>query len=86
MRGEATRTEAGRTAVGVAAANAIVLLYGVFRSDSLSFSLPFLIAPSLALLWTRMAQAAPADRRLALQVTWGTVMGAALVAAIGLLR
>jgi hypothetical protein len=37
-----------RTVAGVALTNAILLVYGLFRPDSLDFSVPFLIAPSLA--------------------------------------
>ena len=71
-----------RLAVGVAIANTILLLYGLFRPDSVEFSLAFLIAPLLALLWTVVSRPIPAERRVALWVTWGSVAGAVTVVAV----
>ena len=59
-----------RTVVGVALTNAILLVYGLFRPDSLDFSIPFLIAPSLALLGVLVAR-----ERAAKLVVLLTVMG-----------
>lgn len=59
-----------RTVVGVALTNAILLVYGLFRPDSLDFSIPFLIAPSLALLGILVAR-----ERAAKLVVLLTVMG-----------
>jgi hypothetical protein len=73
---------ANRVAIGVALANAIVLAYGLFRPDSLSFSIPFLVAPSLAVLWSASPHGAPAERKMALIVTWGVVLAAAAVVLI----
>ena len=39
-----------RTVGGVVLANVVLLVYGLFRPDSLDFSIPFLMAPSLALI------------------------------------
>jgi hypothetical protein len=75
-----------RVAVGVALANAILLVYGLFRPDSLTFSIAFLVAPSIALLWTVERSPAQAERRLALRVTWGTVAGIAAVVVVNWLR
>jgi hypothetical protein len=38
------------TVGGVVLANAVLLVYALFRPESLDFSIPFLMAPSLALL------------------------------------
>ena len=46
-------TIAGRARIcsgGVVLANAVLLVYALFRPESLDFSIPFLVAPSLALL------------------------------------
>jgi hypothetical protein len=59
-----------RTVGGVALTNAILLVYGLFRPDSLDFSIPFLIAPSLALLGILVAR-----ERAAKLVVLLTVMG-----------
>ena len=67
-----------RTVVGVALTNAIVLVYGLFRPDSLDFSIPFLIAPSLALLGTVLARERAAKRVVLLSV-WGIVAGLIVV-------
>ncbi len=80
------RSEGVRIALGVALANAILLVYGLIRPDSLEFTLAFLIAPSLALLWTVLHNSEEAERRYALWVTWGTVTGAVAVVAINWLR
>ena len=82
-----SRMPAGaRLALGVAMANTILLVYGLFRPDSVEFSLAFLIAPSLALLWTVMSSPIPAERRAALWVTWGSVAGAVVVVVVNWLR
>jgi hypothetical protein len=73
------RTVASRTAMGVAIAAAILLAYGLARPDSLDFSIAFLIAPSLALLWTATRNSSPTDRRISLAVTWSVVVGVAIV-------
>ncbi len=75
-----------RLALGVAIANTILLVYGLFRPDSVEFSLAFLIAPSLALLWTVVSGSDPAERRVALWVTWGSIAGAVTVVVVNLLR
>ncbi len=81
------RTENGtRVALGVAITNTILLVYGLFRPDSVEFSLAFLIAPSLALLWTVVSRPIPAERRLALWVTWGSIAGAVTVVVVNWLR
>jgi hypothetical protein len=80
------RTAASRTATGVAIADAILLAYGLARPDSLDFSIPFLIAPSLALLWTAIRSPSPSDRRTALTVTWSVVVGVAIVVLINSVR
>jgi hypothetical protein len=81
------RTADGRRlALGVAITNTVLLVYGLFRPDSVEFSLAFLIAPSLALLWTVGSGSDPAERRLALWVTWGTIAGAVSVVIINWLR
>ena len=67
-------------ATGVAAAGALLLLYGLFRPDSLTFSIPFLIAPSLAMLWTAHRTPTPNQRRATLAVTWG--LGVATIAVL----
>lgn len=68
-----------RTVVGVALANAILLVYGLFRPESLDSSIPFLIAPSLALLGVLVAR-----ERAAKRVVLFTVLGVvvALIAVI----
>jgi hypothetical protein len=74
------------TASGVVLANAILLVYGLFRPNSLEFSIPFLIAPSLALLWSVCHRGTERGRRVALFVSLGVVVGTALVAAVALIR
>jgi len=75
-----------RLTLGVAVANTILLVYGLFRPDSVEFSLAFLVAPFLALLWTVTSSRPSAERRMVLWVTWGTVSGAAAVVVINWLR
>ncbi len=67
-----------RTVVGTVLTNAILLVYGLFRPDSLDFSIPFLIAPSLALLGTVVARDR-ATRRMVLLSVWGIVAGLIVV-------
>ena len=81
-----SRAEGLSIALGVAFTNAVLLVYGLIRPDSLEFSLAFLIAPSLALLWTVVHSSEETERRVALLVTWGTVAGAVAVAVINWLR
>lgn len=64
--------------LGVVLANAILLVYGLFRPDSLDFSIPFLIAPSLALLGTVVARDRAAKRAVLFSV-WGIVAGLIVV-------
>jgi len=73
-------------AQSVVLANAIVLVYGLFRPDSLDFSIPFLVAPSLALLWGVSHGGNERERRLAVSVTLGVVVGTALVALVAVVR
>ena len=75
-----------RIVLGVAITNTILLVYALFRPDSVEFSLAFLIAPSLALLWTVAPSPIPSERRAVLWVTWGSVIGAVTVVAINWLR
>jgi hypothetical protein len=75
----------GRAALGVAIAAGVLLVYGLFRPDSLMFSIAFLISPSLALMWTA-ERPTGADRRAVVWVTWGTVVAMAGVVAIDWLR
>ncbi|MDH4279915.1 MAG: hypothetical protein OEZ14_04500 [Acidimicrobiia bacterium] len=86
MMKQRSQTEGVRIALGLALANAILLVYGLIRPDSLEFALAFLIAPSLALLWTVLHNSEEAERRFALWVSWGTVAGAVAVVAINWLR
>ncbi|MGD2042012.1 MAG: hypothetical protein PVJ28_00060 [Acidimicrobiia bacterium] len=67
-----------RTVVGVALTNAILLVYGLFRPDSLDFSIPFLIAPSLALLGILVARERAAKLVVLLTVV-GVVAGLIVV-------
>lgn len=75
-----------RLALGVAIANTILLVYGLVRPDSVEFSLAFLVAPSLALLWTVVSRPVPAERRVALWVTWGSIAEAVTVVVVNWLR
>lgn len=67
-----------RTLAGVALANAILVVYAIFRPDSLEFSIPFLIAPSLALLGLLVARERAA--RLAVVLTILGVVAGVVVA------
>lgn len=71
------QTTPARTAFGVALSAAILLAYGLFRPGSLEFSIPFLMAPSIALLWTVAHDATGRERRIAVAVTWVVVVAAA---------
>jgi hypothetical protein len=83
----AKRTADGiRLALGVALANTILLVYGLVRPDSVEFSLAFVIAPLLALLWTVVSKPIPAERRVAFWVTWGSVAGAVTVVLVNWFR
>lgn len=63
----------------------MLLVYGLFRPDSLLFSIAFLIAPSLAMMWTAEEPTGD-DRRVVVWVTRGIVLAIAGVVAIDLLR
>jgi hypothetical protein len=79
-------TEGARLVLGVAIANTLLLVYGLFRPESVEFSLAFLVAPSLALLWTVVSGGERADRPRALWVTWGSVAAAVAVVIVNWLR
>ena len=66
-----------RVAFGVGLGTAILLVYGLFRPDSLEFSIAFLIAPSIALLWSVSHDASVPERRTAVAVTWLVVAASA---------
>lgn len=83
-RGTGTRRDA--TPVGAAISAALLLAYALYRPESLEFSVPFLIGPALALMWSKVWDGPEADRRLARAVTFGIAIGVAVVAAITLLR
>ena len=51
-----------RTVAGVVLGNVVLLVYALFRPDSLDFSIPFLIAPSLALLGVSVTRDRSAGR------------------------
>ena len=55
--------DGARLAFGVTTANTILLVDGLFRPGSVDFSLAFLVAPSLALVWTITSNPIPAERR-----------------------
>jgi len=65
--------------VGVAAATMISLTYGLISPESLTFSIPFLIAPSLILL----AAAGAGDRASARRAAW--VAAGVVVATVAVL-
>jgi len=83
IHGTTPQSRRTKAATGVAAAGALLLLYGLFRPDSLTFSIPFLIAPSLAMLWTAQRAPTPHQRRAALAVTCGLGVAAIAVLLIG---
>lgn len=66
-----------RVALGVGLSAVILLVYGLFRPDSLEFSIAFLIAPSIALLWSVSHDAPAPKRRVAVTVTWLIVVACA---------
>lgn len=76
---------ATRTVLGVAIGDAILLGYGLIRPESLSFSIPFLIAPSGALLAAVVVRDRSA-RRSVLMVVSGIVVGLVLVILVNELR
>jgi hypothetical protein len=68
-------THAMRRAVrGVVLGNIILLVYALFRPDSLDFSIPFLMAPSLALTGVFVARDSEAGRTV-LRAVLGIVVG-----------
>lgn len=60
--------------LGVVLGNVVLLVYALFRPDSLDFSIPFLIAPSLALMGVFAARNRKAGRSVVLGVA-GIVVG-----------
>jgi hypothetical protein len=56
------------TVAGVLLANAMLLVYALFRPESLDFSIPFLMAPSLALLGVFASRNREAGRSVVLAV------------------
>jgi hypothetical protein len=56
------------TVGGVVAANSVLLLYALFRPESLDFSVPFLMAPSLALMGVFGVRKQDAGRSVVLAV------------------
>ena len=81
-----SRTAPRGTMIGVSIANALVPGYGLFRPDSLAFSIPFLVAPSLILLWSEMRGAGQAERQRAIWVTIGVVTLALVATFAAMLR
>ena len=75
-----------RVALGVGLSAAIVLVYGLFRSGSLEFSIAFLIAPSIALLWSVSHDAPAPERRMAVAVTWLVVVACAATVLVNWVR
>jgi hypothetical protein len=69
---------ATRGLVGIAAASTLSLVYGLARPETLEFSIPFLMAPSLALLAPLVA-ADPVAKRPAIWITIGIVLGTTFV-------
>jgi hypothetical protein len=67
------------TLIGFALTNLILLAYGLFRPESLDFSIPFLIAPSLAILGVILARDRAAKRAVIVTIS-GVIAG--LVAVI----
>jgi hypothetical protein len=67
---------------GVAFASVLGLAYGLVRPSSLAFSIPFLIAPSLVLLWSVPHGPATGDRKKDLIVTLSVVVGVVVVVVI----
>jgi hypothetical protein len=70
-------TTPSRVALGAGLSAAILLVYRLFRPGSLEFSIAFLIAPSLALLWSVSHDAPAPERRMAVAVTWLVVVASA---------
>lgn len=68
-----------RVALGLGLSTAILLVYGLFRPDSLEFSIAFLIAPSIALLWSVSYDAPAPERRIAIAATWLVVVASAAI-------
>jgi hypothetical protein len=71
------RSHFRRPLVGVAVTNALLLVYGLIRPDSLEFSIPFLIAPSLMV--TSLVAVDRATKRLVVSITAAFVVGTAIV-------
>lgn len=67
-----------RAVIGVAASNALLLVYGTLRPESLGFSIPFLMAPSLALL-AGLVTKDRVSKRLVVWVVTGVVVGLIVV-------
>jgi hypothetical protein len=80
-----TRTTIGRALMGVGLADALLLGYGLVRPDSHAFSIPFLIAPSLILLWSQMRGADHVERHLAIWLTIGVAIATVIAVSVALL-
>ena len=65
---EAPSSSSKRTVGGVVLANVVLLVYGLFRPESLDFSIPFLMAPSLALMGVFAARNRDAGRSVVVAV------------------
>jgi hypothetical protein len=59
----------------VAAGNALLLIYGGLRPESLEFSIPFLIAPSLG----GLAATGTVEKRLVAWLVAGVIVGLVVV-------
>ena len=57
-----------RTVAGFVLANVVLLVYALFRPESLSFSIPFLMAPSLALMGVLASRDKEAGRSVVFSV------------------
>jgi hypothetical protein len=79
-------TPGGRTALGVVLADTLLLVYGLFRPGSLPFSVAFLMAPSLVLLWAVVRNGSQDERRIAGWVTGGAAAGLVAVVVVNWLR
>lgn len=75
-----------RTAAGFALANLLSLGYGLVRPDSLEFSLPFLVAPSVAVMWGVLGGRPGRGRRNALWLTGLTVLASVAVVTANWIR
>jgi hypothetical protein len=65
---DAPSSSSKRTVAGVVLGNVVLLVYGLFRPESLDFSIPFLIAPSLALMGVVVTREKRAGRLVVIAV------------------